>query len=965
MTFKYLLHIVFLLCVFNSINAQVYYVSSGAVGTGTSWSDASGDLSTILNNASAGSQVWVASGIYYPVQCSACSEEQRDMPFEVSDSVEVYGGFVGNETNLNQRDWENNVTILSGDIDQNGILDGNAGTILQFTRVSNMTILDGFSLVDGYAINPLSGDGERENSGAAIYNQGGLDGSHSHPLISNCIFSNNTAAGFGGAICNNGSYGGNANPIFENCIFLNNTSQQGGGAIYNQASFSGSALPIYSNCTFENNIAIDGSGGAIYNQGAENGDCNPSFLNCHFIGNSTSDYGGGVYCHGRKGRSNPIFENCIFEANEANFGGGSSNNGTTNGESNAIYTDCIFENNHVLGDGGGVFNWGANEGLSNASFFDCIFRNNNSDFAGAGLFNNGINGTANATVLNCQFISNVATTYGGAMYNHGKNGNASATITNCLIANNYGSSAGGVYNLGSSNGNASPRITNCTFYGNTANVGGAVYNNASDSTGTSSPIITNCVFWKNEANFGRVFRNVLGTPFIQYSVVDEPDCTSMNSGIGSMVTCGEGIIFNVYPEFEDTLGGDFRLKPNSLILDLGHNLTIDTTGIDFDLDHQNRIFNNVVDLGAYEYFDDYLAPVVVGQPVAGMLCAEESLSLNVIASGTPPLSYQWYKDGVSIVSATDSIFEIAVVNIADAGNYLCKVMSLMGDTAVSEIANIIVDPLTFPSIEIEATDLEICEGETIVFNTSSSAAGNTPTYTWYQNGVPLTSALDSISIDNLDNGDEIIVELNSSLNCVESVNAYDTVFVEVAPMLEVAIDITGPDSVVCLGNEAKFIADFSNSGTNPSLQWMVNGNEISGQTNNEFISYDLENDDLVVCNLISSEACAIENSVSSNGVVLAIDSCATTNVLQVIDDQKIQLLPNPSDGIFYLKAFDLDGDYTISIVDIAGKIMLQRDINLSNNFNNIKLSIANSGIYFVKIYNKSEFSIQRVIINKK
>jgi hypothetical protein len=962
MILKHILATVIFLCCLHLLSAQVYYVRAGFTGAGTSWSDASGDLNQILSNAIPGAEIWVAVGTYYPLQCNSCTDLQRDISFDIPDSVGIYGGFAGTEIAIAERDWELNTTILSGDIDQDGQPFNNSKTIIHFTRVSAMTMLDGFSILDGYAHSPGGSTAERENSGAAIFNQGGLNGSNSHPTIRNCNFQNNSALGFGGAIYNNGGFGGNASPIIKNCNFEDNTSELGGGAVFNQANFSGIVLSVFTDCTFLNNSANQNGGGGVYNQAAENGDCSPVFNNCHFEGNATNDYGGGIHSNGRKGKSNSVFEHCTFFNNEANFGGGTSNNGTMDGESNASFSNCHFEGNHVTGDGAGVFNWGT-EGVSNASFLDCLFINNNSDFAGAGMFNNGINGACSATITNCRFIDNIATTYGGAVYNNGKKGNASAVITNCLFQRNSGSSAGAVYNLGSENGNSSPHITNCTFYGNTANVGGAVYNNASDSTGTSSPIITNCVFWKNEANFGNVFRNILSTPFIQYSLVDEPDCNAMNSGMGSAVSCGNGMLFNVYPEFEDTLNGDFRLKSDSPLLDIGDNTTIDTTNIDFDLDHQSRIFNAVVDFGAYEYLDSIIAPSITSQPQASILCEGEMLTLNIIATGTPPLTYQWWKNGVEINNSNNSSLIIGVATTNDSGEYIAIVTNSVGELIVSDPASVLVNPILMPTIVLDPSAVEICENQIVTYTIFLTNEGQNPAVIWYLNGSQIAENVSSIELDDLNDEDEVVVGLISSLSCVMPVLVYDTIRMQVTPLLTVSIEITGPDTIVCSGNEATFEAFYSNEGTSPAFQWLVNSNEIPGQNAAIFTSFDLVNDDIINCEMISSEQCANVNPVTSNPVTVLMDSCLT-NALESLDDELLQISPNPSNGSFYINITSGMGGYHIEIIDLSGRGLYNEHASFSNG-NKLHLTIPDSGIYFIKLFNKESAYIQKIVVNKR
>ena len=56
--------------------------------------------------------LWLSAGTYYPSDGS-----DRDASFSIiSDGIKIYGGFAGTETELSQRDWLTNLTVLSGDI---------------------------------------------------------------------------------------------------------------------------------------------------------------------------------------------------------------------------------------------------------------------------------------------------------------------------------------------------------------------------------------------------------------------------------------------------------------------------------------------------------------------------------------------------------------------------------------------------------------------------------------------------------------------------------------------------------------------------------------------------------------------------------------------------------------------------------------------------------------------------------
>jgi len=164
--------------------------------------------------------------------------------------VDVYGGFAGteialSESALTQRNWTANLTILSGDVDGNNTLD--AGNSYHVVKGANSTVIDGFTIQQGYA----NGAGNDVGGGGML----NLDVS---PTVSHCVFKNN-AAKFGGAVCSLSSTTSIRNSLFAfNGVVVNSGA---GGAIYYENEENG----LIENCTIANNSAtvIGGISGAI------------------------------------------------------------------------------------------------------------------------------------------------------------------------------------------------------------------------------------------------------------------------------------------------------------------------------------------------------------------------------------------------------------------------------------------------------------------------------------------------------------------------------------------------------------------------------------------------------------------------------------------------------------------------------------------------------------------------------
>ena len=66
-------------------------------------------------------------------------------------------------------------------------------------------------------------------------------------------------------------------------------------------------------------------------------------------------------------------------------------------------------------------------------------------------------------------------------------------------------------------------------------------------------------------------------------------------------------------------------------------------------------------------------PVILWHPYGDVLTAGSYNSLSVVAAGTPPLLYQWHKDGQAIPGATNRSLVFNSIALADAGVYAVRV----------------------------------------------------------------------------------------------------------------------------------------------------------------------------------------------------------------------------------------------------------------------------------------------------
>jgi parallel beta-helix repeat protein/predicted outer membrane repeat protein len=380
-----------------AVTLGIIYVKADASGAnnGTSWADAYIDLQTALADAHSGDEIWVAAGTYKPT-----TDTSRTATFQLKSGVALYGGFAGGETARDQRDWETNVTILSGDIGTPRDNSDNSYHVVTGSGTDATAVLDGFTVTSGKANGDLAWG---HDSGGGIYN------SYGNPTLTNCIFSGNSVTYNGGGMYNVGS-----DPTLTHCTFSDNSAYHEGGGIYN-----GSSSPMVTSVTFSDNYATYSGGGMHNGDGSS-----PTVTDCTFSGNFGS-WGGGMY----NWNSDPMVTNCTFSDNSvSNYGGGMEN-----ARSNPTVTNCTFSGNSALG-GGGMLNSDGNPTVTN-----CTFSGNSATHDGGGMYNHP---RSNPTLTNCTFSSNSATDNGGGIYNW----KSDPTLSNVTFSSNSADQGGGMYN---------------------------------------------------------------------------------------------------------------------------------------------------------------------------------------------------------------------------------------------------------------------------------------------------------------------------------------------------------------------------------------------------------------------------------------------------------------------------------------------------------------------------------------
>lgn len=619
--------------------------------TGTSWGTALSSLheavettrTAALLNPAQHYEIWVARGTY-PV---ASSLGLPPYTLQLTRNVDLYGGFLGNESSRSQAAPASNRTIITGNLRATlptapPVMPTNATHVLTAAQDAGQSVIDGFVVEGG----STSGQG------------GGLLVNHqsASPLVSRTEFRQNTAGTAGGAIAvaagmielrdssliNNtgplgvpGAGGGGmwvgplGSALIDNCILDGNNgsgiylaprdpsnphpmvtcanttirNNMGGSGVTAQQSL------LVTNCEFHDNIGQTGPALAAFQFNGQRVDV--EIVNSHFRRNATvTGAGGALYAELLNGsmtvRGTPATPS-ILENNSAFRGGAAAYNSGV-----ISFEWCHFVDNRSTNEGGAL---SLQEGTE-LKVANCIFRGNES--AGTG---GAINWTGSAsfsppptTIQDSLFRDNRAAVDGGAAYS--RFDNVRMEFESCtFFGNNAGRTVSGVGGgaFAADNPDTLSRITarGSIFFGNTSGPNGSYALNTTANRGRGSIAITDS-YVHVPLSSGAPASASSPTNIIAPGAIPPP-------GFRDQGPWGLGAASPV----DSAAARDLRLCPGSICVD--HYVPAMSPFTRLDIDGQPRRSRAALDLGSDELFSPLGG---TAQPRDLVLTSSSSRTLN-------------------------------------------------------------------------------------------------------------------------------------------------------------------------------------------------------------------------------------------------------------------------------------------------------------------------------------------------
>ena len=373
-------------------------------GDGLSWPTAFDDLQSALESAATFNSdqvaendvdaIWIAEGTYVPT-VEAEAGDSRSAQFSLVDGVTLYGGFVGTEPSLGDRDADPTAheTVLSGEVDDPAEFGDNLYTVIACAE-GVTAALDGLTVTRAASdsdLGAITNDGTAALTGVSVSENG-----------AQAIRSEGTLTVTGSSISDNGG-----------CGIWSTGTLDVAGSVVAENGFDWTSPKAAS------------VKGGIYNAGTA------TVTDTQITGNLSSIGGGVANWDGTL-----VMRDCVVSENSATFRGGGISNEQNFATAVVTLENCVVTGNATTqnSEGGGIFNFGT---LNVAA---TVIAGNAADADGGGIFTVGTLNLTNSTVA-----ANTAKGNGGGICQYVDT--ATAAINNTIVALNEASTANDLFNV--------------------------------------------------------------------------------------------------------------------------------------------------------------------------------------------------------------------------------------------------------------------------------------------------------------------------------------------------------------------------------------------------------------------------------------------------------------------------------------------------------------------------------------
>jgi hypothetical protein len=349
------------------------------------------------------------------------------------------------------------------------------------------------------------------------------------------------------------------------------------------------------------------------------------------------------------------------------------------------------------------------------------------------------------------------------------------------------------------------------------------------------------------------------------------------------------------------------------------------------------------------------------------VCSGTSVTYTAtsVNGGSTP-AYQWYINASPVGSGASSYSYAPangdVVEVSMTSSAACPAVA-----TVSQSATMTVNPTQTPVVNVSRDFAgAICKGSSVTFTATPVYGGTAPIYSWLKNGVfQGAGATYSVAPDD---SDIIYCMMTSNFTCrtVSTVTSIRDTMDVVTPQTPTVIITSDAGTTIVPGQSVTFTATIANAGPTPGVQWLINGEEVSGATTASFITNLLQNHDTVTCRILSSGTCG--GQYSFNSIVIEVGNVGVVSV--PVKDMDVRVLPNPNKGDFTLKGTlgaDVTEVVTIDVTNMLGQVVFSGKTKAIHGVINEKIIVDNmlsNGVYLLNLRSGDRSKVLPVTISR-
>ncbi len=395
-------------------------------------------------------------------------------------------------------------------------------------------------------------------------------------------------------------------------------------------------------------------------------------------------------------------------------------------------------------------------------------------------------------------------------------------------------------------------------------------------------------------------------------------------------------------------------------------------------------------------------------------CATNSIKFFDL-SQDGPTSWSWTFTGGT--PATSSL-QNPMVSFANPGTYAIKLKATntIGSDSITKTAYVTIDSIKPVTISIVASNINICQGDSVTFTATVGNPGLFPTYQWYVNGNKAGANSQVFAVANISNSDSVWCEIVSSEECASSgLVISNGMTVNVSPLPQVSLPSF---SSVCASDTAFALTGGTPAGGTYTGNAVINGyfDPASASNGSQWIYYNYADasgcsnsakssiyvfslpsqptissvkTNVLRCDQSAAQYQWLDASgndipgetaqdfvISSNGNysvrITDGNSCINTSIQFAVNNigieeylsNNLKIFPNPTSDLINI-SFDAltNANGEISISNTIGDVVYKQSIEASAGGNSWKIDLGEnaSGVYFITIKIDDQFITKQII----